>query len=92
MNSTDPGEEVATPCEHGRALTDRQKRIVAAALVIHVTIATVTLRDLSNRPAVAVRGPRWLWRLWVSLNTTGSMAYWLFGRRRSVHGLSVSPP
>jgi hypothetical protein len=29
-----------------------------------------------------VRGPKLFWRMWSSLNTTGSVAYWLVGRRR----------
>jgi hypothetical protein len=64
-----------------RRLTDRQKRILAVALVVHVILATFTLRDLRRRPATAVRGPKRLWRVWATLNTTGSVAYWLFGRR-----------
>jgi hypothetical protein len=65
-------------------LTDRQKRILAVALVVHLVVATLTLRDLRRRPPAAVRGPKPLWRLWVTMNTTGSVAYWLFGRRRPV--------
>ena len=51
-------------------------------LVVHVIVAMFTLRDIRRRPAAAVRGPKRLWRLWVTANTTGSVAYWLFGRRR----------
>jgi hypothetical protein len=29
-----------------------------------------------------VRGPKRLWRIWATLNTTGSLAYWLVGRRK----------
>jgi len=64
-------------------LTDQQKKIIAVALVIHVIVATFTLHDLRRRPAGAVRGPKRLWRTWATLNTTGSLAYWLFGRRRA---------
>ena len=62
-------------------LTDRQKQIVAVALVVHVIVLTLTWRDLGRRPAAAVRGPKGLWRLAATMNTTGSLAYWLFGRR-----------
>jgi|HubBroStandDraft_6_1064221.scaffolds.fasta_scaffold751259_2 hypothetical protein len=64
------------------SLTDRQKKILGVALVVHLVVGTLTLRDLRRRPAAAVRGPKRLWRLWVTMNTTGSVAYWLFGRRR----------
>ncbi len=63
-------------------LTDQQKRIVVVAVVIHAIVATFTLRDLRRRPTQAVRGPKALWAVWAALNTTGSIAYWLCGRRR----------
>jgi len=67
----------------GRApLTDQQKRILAVALVVHAVVVMLTLRDLRRRPAGAVRGPKWLWGVAATLNTSGSAAYWLFGRRR----------
>ena len=70
-----------------RNMTDQQKKILAVVLVVHVIVATFTLRDLRRRPAAAVRGPKRLWRMWVTTNTTGSVAYWLFGRRRRVDQL-----
>jgi hypothetical protein len=66
------------------SLTDRQKKILGVVLVVHVVVGTLTLRDLRRRPPAAVRGHKRLWRLWVMTNTTGSVAYWLFGRRRPV--------
>ena len=68
-------------------LTDQQKKILALVLVVHVIVAMFTLRDLRRRPAAAVRGPKRLWRVWVTTNTTGTVAYWLFGRRRQVDQL-----
>jgi len=68
-------------------LTDQQKKILALVLVVHVIVAMLTLRDLRRRPAAAVRGPKRLWRVWVTTNTTGTVAYWLFGRRRQVDQL-----
>ena len=69
------------------SLTERQKKVLGVALLVHLVVAMVTLRDLRRRPPVAVRGPKRLWRLWVAANTTGSVAYWLFGRRRTVDQL-----
>jgi hypothetical protein len=63
-------------------LNDRQKRILVVVLVVHVILARLTLRDLRGRPVSAVRGPKRLWRVWATMNTTGSVAYWLVGRRR----------
>ncbi len=63
-------------------LNAQQKKVLIAVLVVHVIVARFTLRDLRRRPASAVRGPKRLWRFWATLNTTGSIAYWLVGRRR----------
>jgi hypothetical protein len=63
-------------------LSAQRKRVLLAILVVHVIVARFTLRDLRRRPESAVRGPKRLWRLWATLNTTGSLAYWLVGRSR----------
>jgi hypothetical protein len=64
-------------------LNTQQKRILLVVLVVHMILARFTLRDLRHRPASAVRGPKRLWRVWATMNTTGSVAYWLVGRRRA---------
>ncbi len=63
-------------------LNTQQKRLLLVILVVHLILARFTLRDLRRRPASAVRGPKRLWRVWATLNTTGSIAYWVVGRRR----------
>jgi len=62
------------------------KVVLAIAAVVHVMITGLTWRDLQSRPAGQVRGPKPLWRAASALNTTGSAAYWLFGRRRRHSG------
>jgi hypothetical protein len=62
-------------------MTEKQKRILSVALVIHVIMLSLTWRDLSKRPAAAVRGKKGMWRIASLLNTSGSVTYWLFGRR-----------
>ena len=62
-------------------MTEKQKRILTVALVIHVIMLSLTWRDLSHRPAAAVRGKKRMWRVASLLNTSGSVTYWLFGRR-----------
>jgi hypothetical protein len=88
-NGVDP-ERVPTLRERGAGgrpglfdLNDRQKLILVLVLVVHVFLARRTLRDLRRRPVSAVRGPKRLWRVWATTNTTGSLAYWLVGRRRA---------
>jgi hypothetical protein len=62
-------------------MTERQKRVLAVALVIHLIMVSLTWRDLSRRPDAGVRGRKRFWRLASLLNTSGSVTYWLFGRR-----------
>lgn len=62
-------------------MNERQKRILIVALVIHVIMLSLTWRDLSRRPAAGVRGKKGVWRVASLLNTSGSVTYWLFGRR-----------
>lgn len=66
-----------------RALNDRQKKVLVVALAVHLVLVGLTWRDLRRRPDEAVRGSKRVWRLAASLNTTGTVAYWLFGRRWS---------
>ncbi len=74
-------------------MTEKQKRILTVALVIHVIMLSLTWRDLSKRPPDAVRGKKRMWRLASLLNTSGSVTYWLFGRRspspQRIEGLSL---
>ena len=62
-------------------MNEKQVRILAVILVVHVILVRLTWRDLARRPDTAVRGRKRLWRVASGLNTTGSIAYWLFARR-----------
>lgn len=62
-------------------MTEKQKRVLIVALIIHVIMLKLTWIDLSKRPDAAVRGKKRMWRLASLLNTSGSVTYWLFGRR-----------
>ena len=55
--------------------------VLAYIAVLHVPITALTWRDLNSRPDAQIRGNKTLWRVVSALNTTGSVAYWLFGRR-----------
>jgi hypothetical protein len=59
------------------------KLVLAIIAVVHLTAVTLTWRDLRSRPAAQVRGPKRIWQVASALNTSGSAAYWLFGRRRA---------
>jgi hypothetical protein len=56
--------------------------LLAVILAAHATVTAFTWRDLRNRSEEQVRGSKKVWRLVTALNTTGSLAYWLFGRKR----------
>ena len=62
------------------------KVVLATVAVVHVMVMALTWRDLRSRSAGQVRGPKKLWRVASALNTSGSAAYWLFGRRRRGSG------
>lgn len=59
------------------------KVVLAIIVVMHLTAATLTWRDLRDRPAEQIRGSKAFWRIASAVNTGGSAAYWLFGRRRA---------
>ena len=59
------------------------KLVLAVIAVVHLTAVTLTWRDLRSRSAAQVRGPKRIWQVASALNTSGSAAYWLFGRRRA---------
>jgi len=62
------------------------KVVLATVAVVHLMVMALTWRDLRSRSAGQVRGPKKLWRVASALNTSGSAAYWLFGRRRRGSG------
>jgi hypothetical protein len=64
-------------------MTERQARVLTVTLIVHLIVLRFTIRDLRRRPDAAVRGSKRFWRVAASLNTTGSAAYWLVGRRRT---------
>jgi hypothetical protein len=57
------------------------KAVLAIIGVVHVTAAALTWRDLRDRSAEQVRGNKTIWRVASGMNTLGSVAYWVFGRR-----------
>lgn len=57
--------------------------VLAYIVVFHVPVTVLTWRDLNARPDAQVRGSKTPWRVVSALNTMGSVAYWLLGRRRA---------
>jgi hypothetical protein len=59
------------------------KVVLAVIAVVHVAVTALTWRDLRRRSATDVRGSKKAWRVASAMNTGGSAAYWIFGRRRA---------
>jgi hypothetical protein len=63
-------------------LTPTQRKVVVVAGVVEVALTTWCLRDLKQRPASLVRGPKALWAPALSVQPVGPIAYLVWGRRR----------
>jgi hypothetical protein len=57
--------------------------VLAALVVAHVIVTTITWRDLSRRSSDQLRGPKWFWRLFTGIQMGNSVVYWLVGRKSS---------
>ena len=57
------------------------KPVLGLGIAVHLAAVVVTWRDIASRPTERIRGTKWAWRLASALNTIGSVAYWLVGRR-----------
>jgi hypothetical protein len=62
--------------------TDPRKRVLLACLVaIGVVSSALALRDMARRDDAEVRGPKVLWRVFITINPGNSVFYWVFGRK-----------
>ena len=63
-------------------MTPTQKKVVVVAGLVEVALTSWCLRDLKQRPAELVRGPKFLWAPAMSVQPVGPIAYLVWGRRR----------
>lgn len=63
-------------------MTPTQKKLVVATGILEVVLTTWCLRDLKDRPAELVRGPKALWGPAMSVQPIGPIAYLVWGRKR----------
>jgi hypothetical protein len=56
--------------------------LIVVVLVVWAIVTPFTWRDLRRRSPDQIRGSKWMWRV-ASSNLTGSIAYFLFGRKPS---------
>lgn len=59
----------------------KSTRVMVLVLAGHALAAAWTWRDIRQQPDQQVRGPKAFWRISSAVNTLGSVAYWLIGRR-----------
>ena len=67
------------------------KLLLVAIGVGHLAIATLTWRDIRNRPEDEIRGSKRVWRVLSAANSANSAVYWLFGRKRGRRQESETP-
>ncbi len=63
-------------------MTPTQKKLVVVGGIVEVAVTTWCLRDLKQRPAELVRGPKVLWGPAMSVQPIGPIAYLLWARKR----------
>lgn len=58
----------------------QKKLLFGIALPVEVLSCAMAWRDLARRSDDEVRGPKSLWRLFITTNPGNSLFYWIFGR------------
>jgi hypothetical protein len=64
-------------------MAERKPNKVVLAVIggLHLLITTAAWRDLKRRRPEQIRGSKTLWRILTALNTGGSLAYLVIGRK-----------
>lgn len=62
-------------------LTPLQQRAVVVGGLLETVLTAAALRDLAERPAHEVRGPKAAWVLACAIQPFGPLAYFAVGRR-----------
>ena len=63
-------------------MTPTQRKIVVVTGIAEVALTAWCAKDLRQRPAAQVRGPKLLWGPALSVQPIGPIAYLVWGRRR----------
>lgn len=65
-----------------RQLSTPKRLAMIAVACVQITLLVLALRDLRQRPAEDIRGPKIAWVLASFVNFVGPLAYFVAGRRR----------
>jgi hypothetical protein len=58
-----------------------KKLFLGLVMMIGVVSCAFAWRDIARRGDEEVRGPKFIWRLFITINPGNSLFYWLFGRK-----------
>ena len=72
---------MAAPRKRWQDLSPTQRRAIAAAGLVQVSLQLAALRDLRGRDARRVNGDKRVWAAASFVNFVGPLAYFAFGRR-----------
>lgn len=67
--------------KHWKDLSPRKRAVVVTASAAQTLLAAAAYRDLVQRPAEAVRGPKVVWGLAILVNWVGPIGYFVLGRK-----------
>ena len=59
-----------------------EKIVIILTGTLQFTLFALALVDLLRRPAIAVRGSKWMWLPLVFINFFGPICYFIIGRKR----------
>jgi hypothetical protein len=74
-------------------LSDRSRRLIAAAAIAEAILKAAVLIDIRRRPASQVRGSKRMWIVTaVLINSAGigPLSYFVFGRRQHAEGVELA--
>ncbi len=69
--------------------SNEQWPAAVVVIVLHLCFAALTWRDIAQRPAEMIHGPKGVWRAASAINSIGSIAYWLWGRGGSLRSPEI---
>jgi hypothetical protein len=68
-------------------LSEGKRRLIVIGGIVEGVLKLLALIDIKRRPAVQIRGPKWLWATCIAVVSSAGVlpiAYFVFGRRRQI--------
>ena len=67
-----------------RDMSRSQRCVTVVVGAVQLSLAIVAWVDLWRRPAIGVKGAKWIWALIIAVNFVGPVSYFKFGRNRVI--------